>query len=177
LDEGGPSGDLSQSDKVREILPWLKISSILDPENVQTYTVTAFWLRTRMHKVAEAEEVLHEGLRHNPANPQLLYELGRVYYENYDDVKRARSVWEAALRCWTKEKPDVPEPVRLKQNNENFDDRFMFEQIHARLAQLEEAQGNYDAAIAHLRQAQRASLTAGDIQKHIDALETKKAKL
>ena len=175
LDEGGPSGDLSQSDKVREILPWLKISSILDPENVQTYTVTAYWLRTRMGKVAEAEQVLHEGLRHNPANPQLLYELGRVYYENYDDVKRAQNVWEAALRSWAAEKPNVPESARLKQNNENFDDRFMFEQLHTRLAQLEEGEGNYDAAIAHLRQAQRASLTPGDIQKHIDELEKKKA--
>ena len=47
LDEGGPSEDLSGSREVREILPWLKLSAELDPENVKTYVVTAFWL-TRM---------------------------------------------------------------------------------------------------------------------------------
>ncbi len=44
LDEGGPADDLSGSKEVREILPWLKLSAELDPENVKTYVVTAFWL-------------------------------------------------------------------------------------------------------------------------------------
>ena len=57
LDEGGADDDLGGSDNVREILPWLKLSADLDPDNVQTYTVTAFWLRIRMHRVAEAEAV------------------------------------------------------------------------------------------------------------------------
>ena len=35
LDEGGAAGDLSGSDEVREILPWLKLSTELDPQNVQ----------------------------------------------------------------------------------------------------------------------------------------------
>ena len=38
LDEGGPTDDLSSSNEVREILPWLKLSADLDPDNVQTYT-------------------------------------------------------------------------------------------------------------------------------------------
>ena len=46
LDEGGPTDDLSSSDEVREILPWLKLSAELDPDNIQTYIVTAFWLRS-----------------------------------------------------------------------------------------------------------------------------------
>ncbi len=63
LDEGGAAGDLSGSDQVREILPWLKLSTELDPQNVQNYTVTAYWLRQRMHKTDEANQVLLEGLR------------------------------------------------------------------------------------------------------------------
>src|SRR5271154_3089208 len=98
LDEGGPTDDLSTSDRVREILPWLKLSAELDPENVQTYTVTAFWLRERMHKVAEANQVLLEGLRNNPDSYEILFELGRLYYENYHDAERARNVWELAVR-------------------------------------------------------------------------------
>jgi len=76
LDEGGPSEDLSGSKEVREILPWLKLSAELDPENVKTYVVTAFWL-TRMDQAAAAEQVLRDGLRRNPDNAQLLFELGR----------------------------------------------------------------------------------------------------
>src|ERR1700722_14959804 len=94
LDEGGPTDDFSPSDNVREILPWLKLSAELDPENVQTYTVTAFWLRDRMHKVTEANHVLLEGLRNNPDSYEILFELGRLYSENYHDTVRARNVWE-----------------------------------------------------------------------------------
>ena len=47
LDEGGPTDDLSSSSKVREILPWLKLSAELDPENIKTYT---------RHRVLAADE-------------------------------------------------------------------------------------------------------------------------
>src|SRR5208283_4500435 len=63
LDEGGPTDDLSKSSVVREILPWLKLSAELDPENIRTYLVTAFWLRTRLNQVALAEQALRNGLR------------------------------------------------------------------------------------------------------------------
>src|SRR6266436_8743301 len=67
LDEGGPrphsatSGDLGDNSEVREILPWLRLSAELDPNSIRTYTVSAYWLRQRMGKVAEAEQLLREG--------------------------------------------------------------------------------------------------------------------
>jgi len=173
LDEGG-ADDLSGSKEVREILPWLKLSAELDPENVKTYVVTAFWLRTKLNQVPEAEQVLREGLRHNSDNAQLLFELGRIYFENYHDPARARNVWEAALRSWARQEPGVPQSERLKLTNENFDNRFMFEQLQTNLAQLEENAGNLDAAIARWEQAKLASPTPDDIQKHIDELKTKR---
>ena len=175
LDEGGPTGDLSTSHEVREILPWLKISSILDPENVQTYTVTAFWLRTKLGKVDEARQVLREGLRSNPGDPELLYEMGRVYYENYHNLDRARDIWEAALRMWAQEKPNMPESERLKPGIQNFDDRFMFEQLQTHLAQLEEAAGNDRAAIARWEKVKLASPEPQKVQKQIDELKQKLA--
>ena len=173
LDEGGPADDLSSSKEVQEILPWLKLSAELDPENVKTYVVTAFWLRTKLNQVAEAEQVLREGLRRNPDSAQLLFELGRIYFENYQNPARARNIWEAALRSWARQKPGVPQSERLKLTNENFDDRFMFEQLQTSLAQLEENVGNRDAAIARWEQAQLASPSPDDIQKHIDELKQK----
>jgi tetratricopeptide (TPR) repeat protein len=173
LDEGGPSDDLSTSKEVREILPWLKLSAELDPENIKTYVVTAFWLRTKLNQVSEAEQVLREGLRHNPDNAQLLFELGRIYFENYHNPVQARNIWEAALRSWARQEPGVPQSKRLEKTNENFDDRFMFEQLQTNLAQLEEKDGNLDAAIARWELAKLASPAPDDIQKHIDELKQK----
>ena len=53
-------------------MPWLQISQELDPHRVDTYLVTAYWLRNRMHKVNEAEQFLREGLRANPGNAAIL---------------------------------------------------------------------------------------------------------
>jgi tetratricopeptide (TPR) repeat protein len=173
LDEGGPADDLSTSKEVREILPWLKLSAELDPENIKTYVVTAFWLRTRLDQVSEAEQVLREGLRHNPDNAQLLFELGRIYFENYHNPARARNIWEAALRSWARQQPGVPQSERLKMTRENFDDRFMFEQLQTSLAKLEEKAGNRDAAIVRWEQARLASPNPDDVQRHIDKLKQK----
>src|SRR5437588_6094472 len=84
----------------REILPWLKLSAELDPEQVDTYTVAAFWLRSHLGKPKEAEEFLREGLRANPNSYEILFALGRLYHENYHDAVRASNVWELALRRW-----------------------------------------------------------------------------
>jgi tetratricopeptide (TPR) repeat protein len=174
LDEGGPTDDLSTSSEVREILPWLKLSAELDPHKIETFLTTAFFLRTRMNKVSEAEQVLREGLRNNPNDTQLLFELGLIYFENYHNSAQARNIWEAALRSWARQQPGVPQSERLKMTNENFDSRFMFEQLQTSLAQLEEKSGNPAAAIARWQQAKLASPTPDDVQKHIDELELKK---
>src|SRR5262245_1478550 len=60
----------------REILPWLRFSAELDPENVQTYVVCSYWLRGALGKVDEAEQFLRMGLRANPGDYELLFELG-----------------------------------------------------------------------------------------------------
>ena len=44
----------------REVLPWLKLAIELDPQAIQTYTDTAFWLRKTLGNVQDAEEVLRE---------------------------------------------------------------------------------------------------------------------
>ena len=174
LDQGGATDDLSKSSAVREILPWLKLSSKLDPEDIRTYLVMAFWLRTTLRNAPEAEAVLREGLRNNPGDPQLLFDLGRIYFDDYHNPRLARSIWEAGLRTWALEEPEIPLSARLKLNNENFDDRYVFEQLQTHLAQLEGSLGNLDAAIADLEQAQLASAKPEEIQKEIDELKSGK---
>jgi hypothetical protein len=162
LDEGGASDDLSGSENVREILPWLKLSADLDPDNVQTYTVTAFWLRVRMNNPHEADAVLHEGLRHCPDSYDILFELGRLYSENYHDTDRARNVWELGVRKWQKLDPETKKENRL-----------ILEQLTIHLARLEEDAGDLPKAIEWFQAAQKVSLTPGVIQQQINRLQFK----
>ena len=168
LDEGGPqghaagAGDLGASSEVREILPWLRLSVELDPNRVETYTVTAFWLRERMGKVVEAEQFLRDGLRANPDSYEILFELGRVYAENKNDSARARNLWQAALSRWQKQESAKPDP-----------DRFLFLQIVSRLAVLEDQQGNYRQALAYAQMWKEHSPQPDDVEKRIVVLKQK----
>ncbi len=155
---------MSTSDNVREILPWLKLSAKLDPDNVQTYTVTAYWLRIRMHKDKEAEQVLREGLRNNPQSYEILFELGRLYDESYHDAGRARNVWELAVRYWLK----LP-------SEEQKENKLIFEQITTHLGQLEDKAGNFSQALNWYQAAQKVSLTPDDVQKLIDGVQKEMA--
>ena len=173
LDEGGPQDDLSSSSEVREILPWLDLATEMNPKDIRTYLVISFWLRTDLNQASEAEHVLRSGLRDNPGNPQLLFELGRIYFDDYHKKARARSIWEAGLRSWALEKPGVPKSERLKYDDSTFDDRYVFEELQVHLAQLEGSLTNTDAAIEHLQQAELASPKTPELQQMIDQLKNK----
>jgi tetratricopeptide (TPR) repeat protein len=145
----------------REILPWLKLSADLDPQKVETYTVAAYWLRN-MGKVVEAEQFLRRGMRANPDSYEILFELGRVYYENEHDAARARNVWELALRKWNAREAGKKDP-----------DMLGLEQIAVNLAHLEEKENHLPRAIELLQLAQKASPVPQMLQKQIDELKAR----
>lgn len=170
LDEGGASGHRTgskqiaegESGEVREILPWLKLAQELDPEEPLTYTVTAYWLRSRMNKVRESELVLREGLKNLPNHPALEFELGRIYFENDRNLARARNVWEHAAKSWQKQEASKPDP-----------DKFILEQILTHLAKLEEEAGNLTLAINYWEQVKILMPERDSIQARIDELRAK----
>ena len=171
LDQGGAhahkttEGDLGGSSEVREILPWLRISAAFDPDRVETYTVTAYWLRVRMGKVDEAEQFLREGLRANPNSYEILYELARICAENRNDPQRARNLWEAALLQWGKQEANQGEP-----------DKFLLNEIVAHLAMVEKGLGEYEKALSYMEIWKRASPVPDEIQKRIEELREEMAK-
>jgi len=186
LDAGGPADDLSGSQNVREILPWLKLSADLDPDNAQTYTVTAYWLRERMNNVTEADAVLHEGLRNCPGSYDILFELGRLYYESYHDRDRARNVWEEGVRQWLNLDPDMATQRRpvdqmvadwlnrpLNLVKAQKDNQLVLEQLTTHLGKLEEEEDHLPQAIQWFQAGQRVSETPDVIQKRIDGLNFK----
>lgn len=148
--------------KEREILPWLKLSAELDPQRIETYTVAAYWLRSRLGKVNDAEQFLRQGLQANPNSYEILFELGRLYSENHHDKNRARNLWELALRRWQEQEPGKKEP-----------DTFALAEITTSLARLEEDEGNLQKAIKYLETAKSASPRPDVLQKQIDELKQK----
>ena len=148
----------------QEILPWLRLAAELNPNEVETYTVAAYWLRHQMGKVNEAEQVLREGWRANPDSYEILFELARLQEENHHDPSRAQNLYLAALKKWQR-----------SESGKNDPDQFSYMQITAGLAHLEESQGHNAKAVEYLEMLRRVSPSAAGVQAHIDALKSKRA--
>ena len=150
--------------QAREILPWLRLAAELDPQRVETYTVTAYWLRERLNQVKEAESFLREGLRANPDSYEILFELGRLYAENDRDVPRARIVLELAIEKWLRQEASKVSP-----------DHVSYRQTLGQLAALEERAGNLERALAHYIRIYQVSPNPATVQKRIEELRAKLA--
>jgi hypothetical protein len=147
---------------VREILPWLQLSVELDPHRIETYTVAAFWLRTQLGKVAEAEAFLRQGWKANPDSYEILFELGRLFEENRKDTLRAGNVWELALRKW-----------REKASPNSTDDQFLGTEILGHLAQLEYRAEHWAKALAYFTELKQISSDPKAVQAWIEEINGK----
>lgn len=161
-DGHNPGGETSGKREQRELLPWLKLAATLDPERPETYVTASFWLRSQLGKVAEAEQFLREGLQHIPGEPELLFELGRIYRENHKDDNRARGIWQAALSQW-----------RKTRSFDTAEDRLLYAQILVNLAQVEEEQKDFARAMEHLRALLQVTPNRDSIEKWIKDLSAK----
>lgn len=147
----------------QEILPWLRLSAEMDPQRIETYTVAAFWLRSKLGNADAAEQFLREGLRANPGDPDILFGLGSIYFENRKDIARARNVLELAMIQWREREARKPEPNKL-----------LLGQILNQLGLLERQEGNYPRAIQHYTFLKQVSPSKQAIQEWIDYLQTNK---
>lgn len=75
--------------EIKELIPWLYYAARLDPDNVQAYSLTAFWLGDRLGRVDEAIAFLREGLTYNPSSWELNAEMGRIYCQHLKDYRSA----------------------------------------------------------------------------------------
>ena len=153
--EEGGSGGLE-----REMLPWFKIAATLDPERPDTYVVASFWLTTKLGKIDEAERFLREGLRANPRDFQILYELGRIAYQHRKDAGRARNLWVLSLASFQKAEQSVQDAERL-----------LHCQILSSLAKLEQEQKNNAEAIRYFTELKKYSPFKEQVQAWIDYLK------
>lgn len=145
----------------REILPWLKLSVELNPDNVQSFVVGAYWLR-RLGRLDEAENFLREGQRGNPESYEIYLELGRLYDEGRGELVRARRLYELALRNWGKH-----------ADPESDADIAVLAQTVARLGRAEERMGNLVKALEYYERLKTISANPDVVQQLIDDVRSR----
>ncbi|HWD20995.1 MAG TPA: hypothetical protein VHB20_17140 [Verrucomicrobiae bacterium] len=139
----------------REMLPWLKLSAALDPQDPDSYITGAYWL-SRLKQPQEAEAFLREGLRANPDNVDILTALGRIYAHVKNDPRTARNLFHIALEKWNRHEArgDKPDPIDC-------------DQIYGELVLLDKEEGNRQQLLADLTELQKYSPDKETIAKSI----------
>jgi tetratricopeptide (TPR) repeat protein len=155
---------------VAEMLPWLKLSAELDPHRIQTYIVTAYWLRSGLGKSVEAEDFIRDGLRSNPHSPDLLFVLGQIYLEDHKDYRRAKNIFLAAKKEWHKRDDSKP---AVAKNGEETKDYLLLERILSSLVKEEESVGSPQQALRYLEELKPDSGDPAAVQKLIDELQAR----
>lgn len=158
----GSADGHEESGEVREILPWLTLSLELDPQEIQGYLVLAYWLRT-MGKLDDAERILRDGLKENPGDPWLMFDLGRLKRESRHDVARARNLWETALAKLARHSPT--------NEDEQAELTFLQERVLGQLARLEEQDGRPEQALRYLEQLKPLSPVPEKVQEWMDQVK------
>ena len=132
--------------ELSEILPWLEIAADLDPSKVEVYTVSAYWLRSRMGRVNEAQSFLRHGLSVNPHSHSILFEMGKNLDEGIKDPVRARNVWEVGLEKWRTHEATKPNP-----------DLFGLQQILGALIRLDQREKRWSEGAKKLEMLKQVS--------------------
>lgn len=145
----------------REVIPWLKLAIELNPQAVETYAVTSFWLRKNLKRVEDARDILREGIRNNPKSFELLFAMGLIYEQDDKNDEKARNIWLAAKRFWEEQ------PAEAKEASLDS-----YGKITVNLAHLEKEAGNLKLAIKYYELTKLTSPQPQAIQKQIDEIQS-----
>ena len=89
-------GDWSKNES---LLPLLQTITVLDPHFVQAYEVMGGAILPRTGRVAEGEQVLSQGLRHNPNEWELYREMAILLSYTEHKPREALPFAEKGLQC------------------------------------------------------------------------------
>ena len=99
--------------EAKEILPWFRLATLLNPRNVDAYVTGAFWLDRKFGKPAEAMKFLKEGRENNPDDYRIYWEFAFLYYYRKDFAKAIESL-ETSKSLWkSKTSPNNDERASL----------------------------------------------------------------
>lgn len=94
--------------EMAEILPWLRFATRVDPENVEPWLVSSFWVADALGQIDRAHEILDEAQRAHPGDYRLYAERGRLFLQQRKPAEAAHAL-DTALRQWTPEAADGDE--------------------------------------------------------------------
>jgi tetratricopeptide (TPR) repeat protein len=85
--------------EVSEIMPWLRFTTEMDPNNVDAYLTTAYWLEGSIRRPDLAEAVLREAQMNNPKDYRVINERAKMLFGTGNDGKAA-TLLDAAIKLW-----------------------------------------------------------------------------
>jgi tetratricopeptide (TPR) repeat protein len=101
-----------EGDQMAETMPWFRMTTRVDPHNVEAYLVTAYWLMRAADDPERALEALAEARRHNPTDYRIPYERARILLRA-GRRERAAVELERAVHLWPATEGIDPEEATL----------------------------------------------------------------
>jgi tetratricopeptide (TPR) repeat protein len=150
---------------VQEILPFLKLSAEMDPNRIDTYITTAYWLRTSLKRPEEAEQFLRQGLRANPDSYEIYLELGRVYFYNKREPSVGRNIFMLARDKWLKQQAAGDKPEAAD-----------YEEILGEIVRVDRQEGDLKAEVADLEELIKVSHSPQTLEAEIRELKARLAR-
>lgn len=156
-----------KGDQTAEVLPWLWAATRMSSKNVLAYQSSAYVLAYSLDKPEEGVRLLEEGVRNNPAAPELDFSLGQTILDRLHDAARAEP-WFVSTR----------EKCLAAKGNEKRAEELALLRLRALfyLGFLSKQRGDLDRARACLQEAESLAPqheVVRDLRAILDATETK----
>lgn len=84
---------------IKEIMPWLRLTTLLNPTHIEAFLVTAFWLTEEAQRPDLAQRVLHEAILANPRDYRLYLGRAKLQIRTKNYAQAARSL-DIGLSLW-----------------------------------------------------------------------------
>jgi len=108
-----PSGHMHpEGVEVSEIMPWLRFTTKMDPNNVDAYLTTAYWLEGSIRRPDVAEAILREAQLNNPRDYRVVNARAKMLFGTGDDAK-AEMLLDTAIKLWPSSMNPEDQQARL----------------------------------------------------------------
>ena len=145
--------------EISEIMPWLRFTTEMDPNNVDAYLTTVYWLGGSIQRPDLAEAVLREAQMNNPKDYRVINERAKIFFETGNDGKAA-ILLDAAIKLW----PGGQDP-------EDQQTQIDLAQMLSYRAFLFELNGHYEQALDMFKKAYARMPSNNALEQRIHALE------
>ncbi len=87
-------------DEIREMMPWLRFATQMDPHNMDAYLSAAFWaVQENKGNLRQALAILEEARQNNPSDYRVPMQRGLILLQ-YGDRAGAAQSFDTALKLW-----------------------------------------------------------------------------